>query len=154
MSRVTPWLGFPGFGVFPWMSFVLRTCFTPVTTTSFDVRSCATFFMTDRQPFNIQERLIAYVWVHERRRRRIPDSTNLHVMSEGYQLYGLAVADMCIFIRYFPNLVAPSLLGPVMNALYISGRSLKILVCGINKVYVSVNNLRFLQSAMCRLLLP
>jgi hypothetical protein len=41
-----------------------------------------TFFMTDTQPFTIQERLIAYVWFYDRR-RPISDSKNLHVMSEG-----------------------------------------------------------------------
>ena len=93
--------------VLPLMSFVLRTCFTPLTTTSSEACSFVTFFMTDTQPFTIQGRLIAYVWVYESR-RRIPDSTNLHVMSERYQTYGRAVADMCIFTQYFPNLVLPS----------------------------------------------
>ena len=59
------------------MSVVLRTCVIPVTMTSFDVYPFVTFFMTDIQPFTIQERLIVYVWVHDR--RRITDSKNLHV---------------------------------------------------------------------------
>lgn len=110
------------------------------------------FFMTDRQPFNIHERLIAYVWVNERR-RRIPDSTNLHVMSEGYQTYGLVVADMCLFTQYFPNLVVPSQCSILSWIPYISGRSFKILICGINKVHISEHNSRVLTSATCRLLL-
>jgi hypothetical protein len=35
----------------------------------------------------------------------------------------------------------------------ISGRRFKILICGINKVHISVHNLTFLESEMCRLLL-
>ena len=41
-------------GVLPLMSFVLRTCFTPVTAISFDVYSFVKFFMMDTQPFTTQ----------------------------------------------------------------------------------------------------
>ena len=103
MSRVTPWFGFPGFGGFClwWVLYcgrVLRQWRRhPLMYVFCDV------FHGVYTAIHHSERLIAYVWVHESR-RRIPDSKNLHVMST----YGRAVANICMYTQYFPNVVVPS----------------------------------------------
>jgi hypothetical protein len=54
MSRVTPWLRFPGFGGFAFDEFCTADVFYASDDDLFDVRSFVTYFMTDTQPFNIQ----------------------------------------------------------------------------------------------------
>ena len=104
MSSVTPWLGFPGFCGYAFDEFCTADVFYASDDDLFWRMFFCDIFRDGYAAIHHSKRLIAYVWVHESR-RRIPDSKNLHVMSEGYHTYGRAVANTCACIlNIFPTL--------------------------------------------------